>query len=84
MTNPLPVLHLDRPARYRLRLQGRVSANWADWLSDPVAAFEAGGPAAVTILTGTVQDQASLFGLLSFIRDLAVPLIALELISSNS
>ncbi len=79
MTHSRPLLHLDQPARYRLRLQGRVSANWADWLSDPVVAFEGRGPAAITTITGTVRDQASLFGLLSFVRDLAVPLIALEL-----
>jgi hypothetical protein len=64
------------PARYRLQLQGRLSADWSDWLTDAVVEHE--GQIAVTTITGTVRDQAGLFGLLSHIRDLGVSLIAVE------
>ncbi len=64
------------PARYRLQLQGRLSADWSDWLIGAAVEFEGAGPVAVTTVIGTVRDQASLFGLLSFIRDMGAPLIA--------
>lgn len=74
-----PTLTLDQPAPYRLRLQGRVSALWNDWLKDPAVCFEG----EQTVITGTVQDQAGLFGLISFVRDLGVPLVAVEFIQKK-
>ena len=67
---------LDQPAHYRLCLQGRVNADWLDWLPDANVVFEGDQ----TFLTGTVRDQAALFGLLSFIRDLGAPLRLVEFI----
>jgi hypothetical protein len=75
--DPADKIQLTQPARYQVRLQGQVSADWSDWLSDLVVAAEGNSLAAVTTLTGTVKDQAALFGLLSFIRDLGVPLISI-------
>jgi len=80
--NENSILHIDQPAHYRLQMQGRITADWADWLKTPSVTFAGEGPAATTIVTGLVTDQAALFGLLSFVRDLAVPLIALELVQS--
>lgn len=65
-------------ARYRLQLQGRLSADWSDWLTDVAITYEGDGQFVVTTITGTVRDQAGLFGLLSFVRDLGAPLIAVE------
>lgn len=67
-------LTLDRPAAYRLRLQGRVSANWSDWLTDNAVLFEDDQ----TVICGVVRDQAGLFGLISFVRDLGLPLVSVE------
>jgi hypothetical protein len=80
--NTNAILHRHQPARYRLRLQGRVAADWTDWLSDPVVWVDSAGVGSITVVTGKVRDQAALFGLLTFVRDLAVPLIAVELIQS--
>ena len=74
------ILHLRQPAHYRLSLQGRVTADWTDWLTD--VDIRVNGAEDVTVVTGTVRDQTALFGLLSFVRDLGVPLIAVDLISS--
>ena len=70
----------DMPVQYRLRLQGRVSVDWADWLDSVAIAFEGESLSTVTIVTGTVRDQSALFGLLTFVRDLGVPLISVEAI----
>ena len=69
-------LRLDQPALYRLRLQGRISAKWSDWLQNSNVEFED----MQTIVMGEVRDQAALFGLLSFVRNLGVVLISVELI----
>lgn len=69
-------LRLDQPAQYRLRLQGIVPAKWSDWLQNANPVFEEGQ----TIVIGEVRDQAALFGLLSFVRNLGAVLIAVELI----
>ena len=66
------------PARYRLQLQGRLSANLGDWLTEAAITYDGEGPITVTTITGTVRDQAGLFGLLSSVRDLGAPLIAVE------
>ena len=67
-------LSLDEPAFYRLRLQGHLNADWTDWLQEATAVFEDDQ----TVLTGTVRDQAALFGLLSFVRDLGAALLSVE------
>ena len=74
-----PTLSLDQPATYQIRLQGRISADLSDWLADSAVIFEGGE----TIATGKVCDQAALFGLLSFIRDLGVPLLLVEYIPNS-
>jgi len=66
---------LDEPAAYRLCLQGRVSASWQDWLKDVSINQTEDNQ---TVITGIVRDQAALFGLLSYVRDLGVPLISVE------
>ncbi|NPV78552.1 MAG: hypothetical protein HPY59_19520 [Anaerolineae bacterium] len=70
-------LSADQPALYCLRLQGRVQADWGDWLSDAAVNYDGDQ----TILKGTVHDQSELFGLLSFIRDLGAPLLLVEYIT---
>jgi hypothetical protein len=69
-------LRLDQPALYRVCLQGHVTAKWDDWLQNTVVTFED----RQTTLKGEVRDQAALFGLLSFVRNLGVVLIVVELI----
>ena len=76
---PLPLTPYE-PARCRLRLQGRVTADWSDWLAGAELTFTGEGPLSITTLCGTVRDQAGLFGLLSFVRDLGVVLLSVEII----
>jgi len=75
---PTDIIHPTLPTRYQVRLQGQISADWSDWLSELVLNAEGHGPAVMTVLTGTVKDQAALFGLLSFICDLGVALISVN------
>jgi hypothetical protein len=82
--DPNEILQPFQPACYRFRLQGYTSADWTDWLIDPKEDVDSDGAGTITTITGTVRDQAALFGLLSFIRDLYLPLISVEYIAKRS
>jgi len=69
---------VHEPAHYYLKLQGRLAVDWSDWLENPLVGFDGEGQTAVTTVMGRVQDQAGLFGLLHFIRNLGVPLITVR------
>ncbi len=79
MKGSSPQLKLDQPASYCIQVQGRLGETWSDWFEgmdihvEPVE-----GGTAITTLSGTIADQAALFGLLSRIRDLGLPLLLVE------
>lgn len=79
-----PVTHrirLDQPVTYQITVQGRLVDRWTNAF-DAVAIenikIEDGTTAAK--LTITVSDQAALHGVLNQIRDLDLPLLAVEII----
>jgi hypothetical protein len=59
---------------YEITIEGGLGQNWTAWFGG-LHITESGG---LTILTGTVADQAALHGLLARIRDLGLPLISLR------
>jgi len=77
-------LSLTRPARYQIKVQGWLGLNWSDWFDGVTIKTEkdqANLP--VTILTGTVADQAGLHGLLDKLYNLGLPLLALTCLDPN-
>jgi hypothetical protein len=62
---------------YEIRLKGHLDARWADKFEHMSFTHESDG---TTILSGPVVDQAALYGLLRKVRDLGLPLIAVNLI----
>ena len=80
-----PVTHrirLDQPVTYQITVQGRLADRWTSAF-DAVAIehikIEDGTTAAK--MTITVTDQSALHGILIQIRDLDLPLLALEIIN---
>ena len=67
-------LVLDRPARYRIRVQGRLDEQWSDWLSGMAIVYRDG----VTTLTGAVADQSALIGILTRIVSMNVTLVSVN------
>ena len=65
------------PARYEIRLKGRLNARWADQFENLRFTHESDG---TTIMAGPVADQAALYGLLRKVRDLGLPLISVNLL----
>jgi hypothetical protein len=68
-----PESEKDQPMVYRIRLEGHLGHQWADWFGGVIISLESNGS---TLLTGTVIDQAALHGLLKKVRDLGMPLIS--------
>jgi hypothetical protein len=75
-------LSLCQPASYQIDVVGHLDVNKATWfecLTLAVGYGEDGTP--ITTMTGEVTDQAALHGLLTVIRDLGLPLLAVNRIS---
>jgi len=69
------------PGGYEIRVNGHLDARWAGWFDGLAFTHERDG---TTVLRGPVVDQAALHGLLSRVRDLGLPLIAVTQIDPNS
>jgi hypothetical protein len=65
---------------YSIRVRGHLDQSWSAWFDDLAITNEANGEA---VLTGPVVDQAALHGLLAKVRDLGLPLIAVQYIACH-
>jgi len=65
----------NSPVVYQIRIKGHLGQQWAAWFAD-MSITQTGS--SETIITGAVIDQAALYGLLRKVRDLGLPLIAVE------
>jgi hypothetical protein len=67
----------EQPARYQIKVRGRLDEKWSDWFDGMTLTFEsAGNSSPTTTLTGVVADQAELRGMLSKIWDLNLTVIS--------
>ena len=70
-------LGLDQPARYRIKVRGRLDEKWSDWFNGMTITSERD----ITTLTGAV-DQAKLRGIVSKIWDLNLTVISVNRLES--
>lgn len=70
-----PQTNTSQPATYQIRLQGHLGSQWADWFGGLTITRTGHGE---TLLTGPVVDQAALHGLIRKVRDLGLPLLAVN------
>ena len=70
----------DRPGMYEIRVKGKLDARWSHWLADLTIVPQPGGE---SLLIGLVADQATLYGLMSRMRDLGLELISVNRIASD-
>ena len=74
-------LQRTQSAKYQIKIQGRQTEGWADWMDDlEIVTERKSEEITVTTLTGMVKDQSGLHGLLNRIRDLSIPLISVQYI----
>ena len=69
-----PEFEPNKPTFYRIKVQGQVDSQWADWFEEMTITYEEDGN---TLLFGPVADQAALHGMLKKIRDLGMILISI-------
>ena len=69
----------DQPAVYQIEIEGKLCERCAGWFDDMDIVVKSGDDGStITILTGTVSDQAALHGLLGSIRDLGLLLLSVR------
>ena len=81
---PLSRTGFDRPATYRIGVQGRVPARWRDRLEGMAiseCSAEAESPA--TILVGELADQVALAGVLNTLVELHLSVVSVERLSAG-
>ena len=67
------------PRIYQIRVEGHLGGQWAAWFDGLTITLAENG---ATLLTGPVADQAALYGLLKKVRDLGLPLLAVNCVNS--
>ena len=69
---------IDRPAVYKISVQGRLQATWTAWFDGASITTTQEGGCTVSTLTAVVVDQSELHGLLERVRDLGLTLVRVE------
>jgi hypothetical protein len=74
-------IRLDQPAIYQIEVQGQLDPQWsAHFGGMDISIDQDDSGLVVTRLYGKLADQASLHGMLCHIRDLGLPLLAVQFI----
>lgn len=79
---PTPLPHPREPEsrQYEILVQEHLDQRWAEWFDSLTLMHQSDGS---TILVGTLADQTALHGVLHKIRDLALTIIAIQLIDKK-
>jgi len=67
--------------RYEIRVKGHLDQHWSEWLGGLAIAYDRDDN---TVLRGTLLDEAALHGVLMKVRDLGVPLLAVNHVEQSS
>jgi len=77
------IFTLAQPIPYEIKIAGRPSENWADWIDKVDIQIDTDPSGlAITTLTGAI-DQAGLIGLLRQLYSLGFPLISVNCIGRH-
>jgi hypothetical protein len=66
---------MKKPGIYEIRVEGHFSEQWSDWFEGLTICNEPGGEAT---LTGALDDQTALMGILNRITALNITLVAVK------
>jgi hypothetical protein len=80
-----PQIKLDQPGTYRIRVQGRLGEHWSAYFEEMTISHERTPDGnSVTVLTGTLPDQAAVQGELQKLYNLGFPLLSAEMIDERN
>jgi hypothetical protein len=78
-------LKVFNEGKYRIRVQGAPSPEWSEYYGDMLISTEVGpSEHPMAILTGQVQDQSALLGVLNRLVDMGCPLLLVEYIPEET
>jgi hypothetical protein len=63
----------DKPAVYQIRVKGNLEPQWSEWFDSLTLTQPVEGQ---TLLVGSVADQPALYGILTKILNLGLPLLS--------
>ena len=79
LQKPESNLTVDRPATYSIRVVGYLDENWSAHLGGlKIVSSSPDGKCKVSTLSGSIIDQAALFGVLKALYDMRLPLLSVE------
>jgi hypothetical protein len=58
-----------------IRVKGQIDEHWSSWFEDLTVTHTDQDE---TVLTGTVVDESALYGLITKLRDLGLPLVSVD------
>ena len=71
---------LDQSRHYCITIQGHLHPRWSEWFENLTISQQ---PDGTTNLTGPVADQAALYGLNIKLRDMGLPLLAVQSLTAD-
>jgi hypothetical protein len=66
---------MDKPIFYQIKVKGHLDDTWADWFDGLIISNQENGQA---LISGHLQDQAALHGILNRISNLGLTLISVN------
>ena len=67
-------------ASYDIRVKGHLDQRWSAWFDGLTISYEGED---ITVLRGSLVDEAALHGVLIKVRDLALPLLAVSRVAES-
>jgi len=64
----------EKPYEYQVRVKGRLDSEWSGWFDGFSISSQ---PDEETLITGQIEDQSALYGLLGRIVSLGLPLLSI-------
>ena len=75
----------SEPATYQIQVEGCLVEDWSDWFEGLIVTVQSAGDGShITCLTGVVEDQPALRGLLCRIWDMNLTLVSLIRLGSEA
>ena len=75
---------MDGPAKYRIRVRGRIDPSWLGRISGMATTESLEDGEVITTLVGSLADQAALSGVLNTLYELHLPVLSTEWLDESS
>lgn len=73
---------MNTPAIYRIRVEGRLDADWSDRMQG-MNITDAEGAGGRSVLVGRLKDQAALSGVLNALYELHLPVLSVDCLENG-